>query len=63
MIRPPSVLIPIIQELYTQCLAGASQDKTIYSNRSLARLKLLDYEGALADAEKALEVGEPHLER
>ena len=57
--------------MYTQALAGAPEDKTLYANRCLARLKWVEkqekeekkekkeeevVELALADAEKALEL-------
>jgi len=42
------------EALYTQALVLDPENHTIYSNRSLARLKLKNHEGALADANRCM---------
>ena len=43
-------------DLYDQALAGAPKDKTLYSNRALAKLKLKRLDEALGDADAAVAV-------
>lgn len=46
-------------DLYSQALTGAPQEKALYSNRSLAFLRMKEYHAALQDAQEVLKVGEP----
>ena len=43
-------------EFYAQALVNAPNEHTIYGNRSNAYLKLKNYEDALADANKCIEL-------
>lgn len=43
-------------ELFTQALEGSPDDQTIYSNRSAAYYRLNDFEKAVEDGEKCIDI-------
>jgi tetratricopeptide (TPR) repeat protein len=52
----PSLVSSEAVRLYSQAIAGAEQDWTLFGNRSAAYLALGHYDEALADAAKAIQL-------